>query len=286
MVKTLRRHRRRAVAATAVLGGLALASPAAARYVVIDVAGQSNPLAACGAFAGCQQLLLASQNTSVAPIINISPTGFIEFMDGRGGAARFSVGASSTAYQVLSGYTISASLGRIDFISFYAPGASTAVLPTGNRPAVDFQIQFRTIAAAGTPSAFLNGLEIAYAYNDPLPGGGNRVESGAEIGYSGATLGLQPGTAFTFAGQPAKNLVTNTGGLLLGGQATDSDFAFVLRNYPDPSFRTVVGLSSETFAPRYAATAPVPEPATWAMLLFGFGALGAGLRRRKVAAIA
>lgn len=30
-----------------------------------------------------------------------------------------------------------------------------------------------------------------------------------------------------------------------------------------------------------AVTAAVPEPATWAMMLFGFGAIGFGMRRRK-----
>nr|WP_223276762.1 PEPxxWA-CTERM sorting domain-containing protein [Sphingomonas daechungensis] len=32
--------------------------------------------------------------------------------------------------------------------------------------------------------------------------------------------------------------------------------------------------------------AAVPEPATWAMMLFGFGAVGLSMRRRKAIAIA
>ena len=33
----------------------------------------------------------------------------------------------------------------------------------------------------------------------------------------------------------------------------------------------------------FAAVPAVPEPATWAMMLFGFGAIGVGLRRRTAA---
>lgn len=41
------------------------------------------------------------------------------------------------------------------------------------------------------------------------------------------------------------------------------------------------GTLTLTYAP--AATAAVPEPATWAMLIGGFGAMGATLRRRRTA---
>jgi len=35
-----------------------------------------------------------------------------------------------------------------------------------------------------------------------------------------------------------------------------------------------------------ATPAPVPEPATWALLILGFGAVGASLRRRKSSTLA
>jgi hypothetical protein len=37
---------------------------------------------------------------------------------------------------------------------------------------------------------------------------------------------------------------------------------------------------------RLNATSSVPEPATWAMMLFGFGAVGFAMRRRKIVALA
>ena len=42
-----------------------------------------------------------------------------------------------------------------------------------------------------------------------------------------------------------------------------------------------VGLVSGTISP--AVTAAVPEPATWALMVFGMGAVGFGMRRRNVA---
>jgi PEP-CTERM motif-containing protein len=39
------------------------------------------------------------------------------------------------------------------------------------------------------------------------------------------------------------------------------------------------GLSYDNFT--YDAAGAVPEPATWAMMIFGFGAIGFGMRRRK-----
>ena len=39
-------------------------------------------------------------------------------------------------------------------------------------------------------------------------------------------------------------------------------------------------------APLLATFAPVPEPATWLMLIAGFGAVGASIRRSRTPALA
>ena len=44
------------------------------------------------------------------------------------------------------------------------------------------------------------------------------------------------------------------------------------------------GGSSSTATLLVFSTSAVPEPATWAMMIIGFGAMGASLRRRKVSA--
>lgn len=76
----------------------------------------------------------------------------------------------------------------------------------------------------------------------------------------------------------------SNGGNLIGLRATlGSDvfygFAFttdsVLNSY---GFETVAG---RAINPNEALAAPVPEAATWAMMLCGFGLVGAGLRRTR-----
>lgn len=50
-------------------------------------------------------------------------------------------------------------------------------------------------------------------------------------------------------------------------------------SYDDTPGAYQINLTGVTFGP--AAVAGVPEPATWAMMVMGFGAIGAGLRRRQ-----
>ncbi len=41
------------------------------------------------------------------------------------------------------------------------------------------------------------------------------------------------------------------------------------------------GATADTFTVEIAAAGAVPEPSTWAMMLVGFGAIGASIRRRR-----
>ena len=50
--------------------------------------------------------------------------------------------------------------------------------------------------------------------------------------------------------------------------------------------KTIISLNSNHQAFAYAWTAAVPEPSTWAMMIMGFGAIGATLRRRRTTAVA
>jgi PEP-CTERM motif len=50
------------------------------------------------------------------------------------------------------------------------------------------------------------------------------------------------------------------------------------------TFRTVYGASSS--AVLYSVTPAIPEPATWGMMLLGFGIVGSAVRRRRTLAIA
>jgi len=93
------------------------------------------------------------------------------------------------------------------------------------------------------------------------------------------------------AGKPAYN--GNPGGTYRG-QNTGESYAF-LNFYSSDAFDKIVfsenraysGFESDNHTVGYATSqsgtplGPVPEPATWAMLIAGFGIIGAGLRRRS-----
>lgn len=275
-------NRGRFVGAFGAISGavLLLASPAqATRSIVIDVAGQSNKLTGCSTFDGCQQLTLSGQSGAI-PMIDISPNGYFEFLDFSGGRAHFSISESSTAYQLRSGYSLTTG-GRIDFVNFYAAGVNVIPNSSGNLPPPDFQVTFQTLSSQHSG---IKDMEIAYAYREPSDGAANILPDGAKIGYTG-NIGLisekaSNGASLLFSGNPVSQSVVADRRLLLGSGATDSDFAFVIGTYPNRSFSPVPGLVSETFSLRYADAA-VPEPATWAMLLLGFGVIGATQRRRN-----
>ncbi|QGN54632.1 PEPxxWA-CTERM sorting domain-containing protein [Novosphingobium sp. Gsoil 351] len=101
------------------------------------------------------------------------------------------------------------------------------------------------------------------------------------------TLGFEGGAALlaTYAsGQPNAFLSTNSA-LIDGLTYSISDFSWNrTRANPVSEFSAVPGGDLNDYNGNFrlsAVTAAVPEPATWAMMLAGFGILGGALRRRK-----
>jgi len=92
------------------------------------------------------------------------------------------------------------------------------------------------------------------------------------------------GAGYTFTGSDIALLIP---ALANGDQSDPNTNPLVTFNFADP---TVVGgmqLTSNgtnAFEIDNIAINPVPEPATWAMMLFGFGAVGVAMRRRKAPA--
>jgi hypothetical protein len=100
--------------------------------------------------------------------------------------------------------------------------------------------------------------------------------------YNGSQItGLAPGTF------GANNLFYLTGPFFVDGNGlgfrTATGQAVNLFVTNDTSYRVNAGGLSTGFvtASASAVTAAVPEPATWAMMLIGFGAMGLTLRRRN-----
>lgn len=109
--------------------------------------------------------------------------------------------------------------------------------------------------------------------------GGSRM--GVRPGYrDGPGSGTYTGARDFFAA-PVFDLVTGADGLL---RIEFSDEYDDIRNGVDGRWRS--GTITLTYEPVPPPTSAVPEPATWAVMITGFGMVGATLRRRKTAAMA
>ena len=111
---------------------------------------------------------------------------------------------------------------------------------------------------------------IGFDYYIPLNGFNNPFDATLRFSVGGtpvgATLqaGSTPGTAQTWFNFNSSFVATNTGPQTL---------AFEFRG---------LGVTAADFAvDRVFVTAAVPEPGTWAMMLLGFGVIGAAMRRRR-----
>lgn len=161
--------------------------------------------------------------------------------------------------------TIAASNIAIDITQLF--GSSAATLPA-----------FLTLNAVSSSAATSTMGFIGQMYNGSfsITNGTTNYLSGT---FTGATFGT--GGAATLSGsQPTFN-VTFTSNYFLGvnpDRAVSFSFANVAPNLGICG-TTICGFTSSvsgTFSGN-----PVPEPATWAMMMLGFGAMGAMIRRRK-----
>ena len=136
---------------------------------------------------------------------------------------------------------------------------------TGSRNAT-FTIDTTTAPTTQTTSAF--GTQISYAV---VPGTFNGAPGNATLGFAtgdifadlnitGTTLGF---TQFVSPAGDLFSLVNNMPVFNLG------------------TFNLTSIVSGNSTLRISAASGAVPEPATWAMMMLGFGAMGATLRRRK-----
>ena len=77
-------------------------------------------------------------------------------------------------------------------------------------------------------------------------------------------------------------------GTIIGGFNPDGtpnfsgiNFSFAYDNIPGPLFRFGTAATFSVKLLLVDGVPPVPEPATWAMMIVGFGAMGAAMRRRQ-----
>lgn len=158
-----------------------------------------------------------------------------------------------------------------------------------------FSTKFACLAAAsvmavGLPSAANAALVISFdgesgTFNSPNNAGGAFDQTG------NFNIGAVPGflSATISSSKTGPNTDIDFTSVTINGLEFDivSDGVFEFRTFLDgsgidPQVLRVMGNSSGNGS--YSGTlsfAAVPEPATWAMMIFGFGLVGGAVRRRK-----
>lgn len=131
--------------------------------------------------------------------------------------------------------------------------------------------------AAGDQSRFLSVLGGGSATIDFGGAGANgfSIDIGSVDSYNTLTLNFLGGTSQSFTGS---QLVAVPNGNQVA-DATNGRFRFMAENGQRITGITLTS-DANSFEVDRLAVAAVPEPATWAMMIGGFGMIGAAARRR------
>ena len=163
----------------------------------------------------------------------------------------------------------------------YAGG--TGSMADGDVPTTEHNDHLLDLSAGPSVTVYLSSATLlstidilsAYGFTNVIPGNLSSVTvSFGSLSATYSTTGFGPIGA---SGNPFNDRITLTG--LLASTATSQ---FTLSNFQVNVFDgyTAIGEISVN-----GAAAGVPEASTWAMLIAGFGMVGATMRRRKAVAI-
>jgi choice-of-anchor C domain-containing protein len=186
-----------------------------------------------------------------------------------------------------------------------APSGSFATEPTGSTNITDWTVvssgtQSSTDAvdwingywqaADGTHSVDLNGLQNGGVYQDIVTVPGKTYE--VTFDMAGNPDGAPALKLLVVSANPVSNTTTPgvDGFFTVLGTPTRSDMNWTPESYSFVATSTLTMLEFSSadnpntpFGPALdnVSAFAVPEPATWSMMLFGFGGLGAALRSRR-----
>ena len=222
--------------------------------------------------------------------VSVHENGFVSF-----GAAVAAVNAPSTnALIAAAAPTNLSDLGSLIIAPFYADLTSNPVANPNNRFIGNVTVQF------GMADPYANGPNGEYSRDDlqnavrivwygvTVPVGGNRFDTTDQVfAELLLTEGFGPNrehiNAFSFRYGTFDSPGQNSDGAISGFSFDDQSF-----QYAGP-FRTGAPTYFELQDGSIITdlnVAAVPEPATWAMMLLGFAAIGVAARRRRRVALA
>lgn len=180
-------------------------------------------------------------------------------------------------------------------MKFWLTGAALGVATLAGAPAQAATI-IRTFNFTGSDIVRLFGTAPSPVSSVVLS---FTVEFDPLLAYTNQTSGIvlnsvniPLGSAFGFSYQPVANQFMTVGGLANntnGASTANDDFVLAINNTAGASPSVLSFVFTTAGAPgslfrsfdNALVAAPVPEPATWFMMIFGFGAVGMALRRRQ-----
>lgn len=200
----------------------------------------------------------------------------IQYLRAASAAALLAAGAY--AAPALAAVTIT---GEVSDVQFGAsdPGlvvsASPVAFPTFTLNDVGDFAEF-TVLTVGTGETVVNlddlvplPLSVAFRFTNPTGAAGTPV-TGNTVGF------IAPFTACGFAQGGCGVAVFNAPSVFEFGQGGRFSVALSHAIFATPGSANVTGRFT-------LVSAPVPEPATWAMMVLGFGAIGGAMRARRTA---
>ena len=115
----------------------------------------------------------------------------------------------------------------------------------------------------------LQGGSAIFSFLNPISSFGFKLTG---VQTNGVSVAFNDGTAYTFG------VINNGSGVQFFGV---TGFTNAVTSFTVNATSDIIGIDDLRFA---SVSAAVPEPTTWAMILFGFGVIGGALRRRKTVA--
>jgi hypothetical protein len=165
--------------------------------------------------------------------------------------------------------TVDAFGSRFDFFIINLQGFDPLTLVAGD----EVQAKITLDQSLTVPSAMTRNLVRLFLINDSFPGTSSGVNGTTELFNGGTSFLLAPSGGGTSSA--VVNSYQNSLGTSFTFDAVQSNFT--VDSLGAPSLYVDRASLDYVLANPLAA---VPEPATWAMMIVGFGLVGAGMRRR------